>query len=67
MESTLGTTESNTKAGGKMASSTAKASTGRMAATEEESGKTARESSGSVTKALEHKASEMKGYHICER
>ena len=47
MESILGMMESSMRAGGRMASSTEKEFTERMAATEKESGKTARESSGS--------------------
>ena len=45
---TPGMTVNNMKAGGKTENSTEKESTGKMAATEEESGKTVRELSGSM-------------------
>lgn len=58
MEYTPGTTVNNMKAGGKTESSMEKESTGKMAETEEESGKMERESSGSMmsTKTLTDKA-----------
>merc|ERR1712091_78247 len=50
MVSTPGTTANSTKAGGKMESNTAKEPTEKTAATEEDTGKTERESNGSVEK-----------------
>ena len=58
-ESTLGTMASSMKVGGKMESSTEKESTERMAATEKEFGKTARESNGSVKMAQPHKVNDI--------
>lgn len=48
MEYIPGMTVNNMKAGGKMENSTEKVSTGKMAETEEEFGKTERELSGSM-------------------